>query len=145
LNKSIGKNTGSLISSTRGWFVINTIEQFGRNAGTIWETLNQHGPLSNEDLLRKTNLRAYEIDIGIGWLARENKISFDGSFYQLSDTNLEDPIGSNAGKIWQELFELDDINLRSLQKKMKISDEDFFQAIGWLAREDKIQFDTSTC
>lgn len=124
--------------------MINTIEQFGRNAGNIWETLQQYGPLSGKDLLKKTHLRAYEIDIGIGWLARENKVYFDGMNYQLSDTNLIEPIGLNAGKIWHELYEVDDINLRSLQKKLDLAEQEFFQAIGWLAREDKIQFDTTT-
>jgi hypothetical protein len=144
LNKSIDKNTCSFIHSNRGWFVINTIEQFGRNAGTIWDTLNQFGPLSGKDLIKKTHLRAYELDIGIGWLARENKVSYDGMNYQLSDTNLEGPIGLNAGKIWNELYELDDINLKSLQKKIELPEPEFFQAIGWLAREDKIQFDTTS-
>jgi hypothetical protein len=124
--------------------VINTIEQFGRNAGSIWETLNQYGPLSTKTLINKTHLRTYELDIGIGWLARENKVSYDGSNYTLSETNLEDTIGSNAGKIWYELYEVEDINIKSLQQKLKFAEQDFFQAIGWLAREDKIQFDTST-
>jgi hypothetical protein len=144
LNKTVGKNSGSSIQCNRGWSVINTIEQFGRNAGTIWETLSQHGPLSEKDLIKKTHLRGYELDIGIGWLARENKIYYDGSNYVLSDTNLEGSVGSNAGKIWQELYELEDINLKTLQQKLKFSEQEFFQAIGWLAREDKIQFDTTT-
>ena len=47
-------------------------------------------------------------------------------------------IGLNAGKIWNLLDEQGEHSVKDLKKKLKLSDHEFFMAIGWLAREDKI-------
>jgi hypothetical protein len=47
-------------------------------------------------------------------------------------------IGSNAGKIWTMLNENGEHSVKDLKKKLKLSDHDFYMAIGWLAREGKI-------
>jgi len=47
-------------------------------------------------------------------------------------------IGLNAGKIWKLLDEQGEHSVKELKKKLKLSDHEFFMAIGWLAREGKI-------
>jgi len=47
-------------------------------------------------------------------------------------------IGSNAGKIWNLLNEQGEHSVKELKKKLKLTDREFFMAIGWLAREDKV-------
>lgn len=53
---------------------------------------------------------------------------------------LKQIIGENAGIIWQILYDGTDFPLVKLQKLSGISDRDFYMAIGWLARENKIHF-----
>jgi hypothetical protein len=47
-------------------------------------------------------------------------------------------IGLNAGKSWKQLNEQGEHSLKELRKKLKLSDHEFYMAIGWLAREGKI-------
>ena len=47
-------------------------------------------------------------------------------------------IGSNAGKIWNLLDEQGNQSLKELKKKLKMTDQQFYLAVGWLAREGKI-------
>jgi len=51
-------------------------------------------------------------------------------------------IGSNAGKIWNRLEkgELTNTKLSKIKKDCQLAEVDFFLALGWLAREDKIKF-----
>ena len=50
-------------------------------------------------------------------------------------------MGSNAGKIWQKLEgDLTDTNIEKIRKECELSASEFFLALGWLAREDKIHF-----
>ena len=44
-------------------------------------------------------------------------------------------IGLNAGKVWQLL------SYGNLKKKSGLKDKDLGAALGWLAREDKIEFE----
>jgi len=118
--------------------MINTIEQFGRNAGKVWEILNEKGSLSELELTENTSLRPYELHIAVGWLAKENKIRKDGEFYQLDKTNLDIKIGENAGKIWSILNLEGEIDILNISKLTKIEEKDTYLAIGWLAREKKI-------
>lgn len=46
----------------------------GENAGIIWRTLHNKR-MSWEELLKNTGLNPIELASGIGWLAREEKIS----------------------------------------------------------------------
>ena len=52
----------------------NTI--IGLNAGKVWRILNEKGELSMFELCRELGLTFEEVAVAIGWLARENKISF---------------------------------------------------------------------
>lgn len=47
----------------------------GENAGVVWRTL-QERQLSWEELIKASGLAPLELAFAIGWLARENKISF---------------------------------------------------------------------
>lgn len=47
-------------------------------------------------------------------------------------------IGLNAGKIWCMLDEKGEHPVKEMAKKLKLSTNDFYMAIGWLAREGKI-------
>jgi len=64
--------------------MINTIEQFGRNAGKVWNVLNNNNNLLTDfKLMDLTSLREYELYIAIGWLAKENKIRKEGEYFRL--------------------------------------------------------------
>ena len=52
-------------------------------------------------------------------------------------------IGQNAGKIWRLLDQNRKWEYNELKAETGLSDRDLNAAIGWLAREDKIQFETS--
>lgn len=123
------------------WFskMINTLEQFGRNAGKVWEMLNANGSLAEAELIEATSLRPYEFHIAVGWLAKENKIRKDGEFYQLDETNLNSKIGEDAGKIWNVLHAEGETDILHISKLTQIEEMDTYLAIGWLARENKIQ------
>ena len=46
--------------------------------------------------------------------------------------------GENAGKIWVVLKENGPIRKKEILDKIQLKDSDFYNGIGWLAREDKI-------
>ena len=50
--------------------------RIGLNAGKVWRILNEKGELSMFELCRELGLTIEEVAVAIGWLARENKISF---------------------------------------------------------------------
>ncbi len=47
-------------------------------------------------------------------------------------------IGTNAGKIWTLLDEAGTQNVKDLKKSSKLTDKDLYAALGWLAREGKV-------
>ena len=49
------------------------IEEFGQNAGKVWQALNEKGPLSEIKLINNTFLNEHQLNAAVGWLARENK------------------------------------------------------------------------
>lgn len=50
-------------------------------------------------------------------------------------------IGTNAGIVWQLLSDNAKWSYGSLKKKSGLKDKDLGAALGWLAREDKIEFE----
>ncbi|MBU0496847.1 MAG: winged helix-turn-helix domain-containing protein [Candidatus Thermoplasmatota archaeon] len=52
--------------------------------------------------------------------------------------------GYNAGKVWKILEKEGPIGPIKLKRKTQLRDDEFFGAIGWLARENKIFFDNKT-
>ena len=55
---------------------------------------------------------------------------------------MKDKIGEIAGKIWTILGEKQNVDLLKLPKILKERGEIVYQALGWLAREDKIEYHT---
>lgn len=53
---------------------------------------------------------------------------------------MRDKIGEEAGKIWQILGAKDEIDMTTLPKILKGKGEIVYQALGWLAHEDKITY-----
>lgn len=56
----------------------------------------------------------------------------------------KDTIGKNAGIIWNLLNNGERWEYEDLKAASGLSDKDLNTAIGWLAREDKIFFETDT-
>jgi hypothetical protein len=114
------------------------VSLFGDPAGTIWQILHDRGPLSELELLTLTHLTEPQLYTAIGWLARENKIRKENNTYMLGETNLGPFIGKDAGKIWQTLEIWGEIDVLSLSRLSRIIEHDVFTAVGWLAREGKV-------
>ena len=121
----------------------NVIDEFGQNAGKVWQALNVKGPLSETKLINTTFLNEHQIHAAVGWLARENKICQNRTVYKIGGTNLEGKIGFDAGKIWTLLAKQQtDVGISSLARLTRINVNDVFAAVGWLARENKIKAKT---
>ncbi|MBS3777681.1 MAG: winged helix-turn-helix domain-containing protein [Candidatus Thermoplasmatota archaeon] len=83
----------------------------------------------------------YETEIAIGWLARENKISYDDGKYFLAPTNLTTSIGSNAGDLWHLLNNHGKASVQHIIKESTLPTQELYKAVGWLAREEKINIE----
>lgn len=55
---------------------------------------------------------------------------------------MKDRIGEIAGKIWTVLGEKQNVDISKLPKILKEKGEIVYQALGWLAREEKIKYHT---
>ncbi|MDD2246489.1 MAG: winged helix-turn-helix domain-containing protein [Proteiniphilum sp.] len=51
-------------------------------------------------------------------------------------------IGANAGKVWSVLDVNGRQNVKEIKKASKLTDKDLYAALGWLAREGKVVFET---
>lgn len=49
-----------------------------------------------------------------------------------------DTIGMNAGLVWNALNDAEAMGLKQLKKVTKLKEKELYAAIGWLARENKI-------
>ena len=110
----------------------------GNQVGTIWQILHDHGPLPEAELLSLTKLTEQQLHFAIGWLARENKIRKENDAYILGETNLVPFIGKDAGKIWRVLDVWGEIDVLSLLRLSRLIEQEVYSAIGWLAREGKV-------
>jgi hypothetical protein len=114
------------------------VSLFGDQAGTIWQILHDRGPLAEQELLTLTHFTEPQLYTAIGWLARENKIRKEHDTYVLGETNLVPIIGKDAGKIWRTLEIWGEVDVQSLARLSRIVEHDVFTAVGWLAREGKV-------
>jgi hypothetical protein len=48
-------------------------------------------------------------------------------------------IGETAGRVWRTLDEEGELRLAALKKQIDVSDALLYMAVGWLAREDKLE------
>lgn len=49
-----------------------------------------------------------------------------------------DTIGMSAGLVWNALDQAEAMGTKQLKKVTKLKDKELYAALGWLAREDKI-------
>ena len=47
-------------------------------------------------------------------------------------------IGTNAGTVWVALNSADALGIKQLKKITKLKEKELYAALGWLAREDKV-------
>jgi hypothetical protein len=114
------------------------VDEFGWNAGKVWNTLNKKGPLKQETLLHTTKMTEDQLWAAIGWLAREDKIRQENNLYKLGKTNLTPKIGTDAGKVWDTIAKQGEIDISTIAKTVHIPEVDAYAALGWLARENKV-------
>jgi len=55
---------------------------------------------------------------------------------------MKQKIGETAGRVWDVLKDKKEMSLSQIPKAVKEKDVLVYQALGWLAREDKIQYNT---
>lgn len=56
------------------------IGEIGEAAGDLWRTLEENrGPLTVSQLKSRTELPDWQVYAAVGWLAREGKVSLDGT------------------------------------------------------------------
>jgi len=53
------------------------VQQIGETAGDIWKALSLKGPLSLAKLAKEVNAPRDLVMQGVGWLAREDKVTID--------------------------------------------------------------------
>lgn len=51
-------------------------------------------------------------------------------------------IGTSAGAVWRALTTADALGMKQIKKITKLKKEEIFAALGWLAREGKVNIDT---
>ena len=115
----------------------DVIGEFGLNAGNVWKAINSCGSLTEAELIEETGLGMEEFHIAVGWLARENKICKDGELFKLGETNLAAEIGENAGQL-SKAIGTEEVDMVNISRLTQMEEKDTFSAVGWLAREGKI-------
>lgn len=118
---------------------MDIIASVQESAGKIWRALESKGPLQENKLIWGTKLENNIFYGAIGWLARENKINKENDIYKLGETNLTLKIGKDAGKVWRVLDTWGEVDVSSISRLARIDEKDVFYAIGWLAKEEKIE------
>ena len=59
----------------------------------------------------------------------------------LGDAMLINQVGEAAGNIWHTLDEEGPLSITALKKQIEAPDAVFYMALGWLAREDKLNIE----
>ena len=55
---------------------------------------------------------------------------------------MKEKIGVNAGLVWNALSESKGkANIKDVKKTTKLTEKDLYAALGWLAREDKVNLE----
>lgn len=54
--------------------------------------------------------------------------------------NMNETIGTTAGQVWEYLSNNDEVTMTALKKDLSLKGDEATLALGWLAREDKINF-----
>jgi hypothetical protein len=56
---------------------MSSLDQIGEAAGSVWRYLDENGPQSMTKLIKQVDVPRDLLMQGIGWLAREDKISIE--------------------------------------------------------------------
>ena len=105
----------------------------GEIAGKVWRHLNESGEQPPSVVAKALNIKVSDLDRALGWLAREDKLSF-------SADNVVRAMGENAGLLWRLLKERGASTPATVAKLLGLKNSELDQAIGWLAREGKLSF-----
>lgn len=55
---------------------------------------------------------------------------------------MKEKFGVNAGNVWNALSETKGkANLKDIKKATKLTEKELYAALGWLAREDKVEIE----
>jgi len=54
------------------------IFEIGESSGRIWEYLHEHGTATVSEISRSLKMNNGMLHMAIGWLAREDKVVFEG-------------------------------------------------------------------
>ena len=57
---------------------VNQSDGIGTAAGLVWTYLDLHGPIAPSKLVREIDAPRDLVMQGVGWLAREGKVTFQG-------------------------------------------------------------------
>jgi hypothetical protein len=117
---------------------MNLLENIEKSVYLLWMKLNSEGSINENKILNSIKIEDFLLYEAVGWLARENKIRFNNNYYSLGETNLKSKIGLDAGKVWQVLDTWGVVEIKSITKLARINEKDVFFAVGWLAKEGKI-------
>lgn len=117
---------------------MNIIESIEQSVSKVRKALDSKSSLSENKLIWGTKLDNNMLYGAVGWLARENKIYKENDTYRLGETNLTPKIGKDAGKVWRVLDTWGKVDIQSISRLARIDEKNVFSAIGWLAREGKI-------
>jgi Winged helix-turn-helix domain (DUF2582) len=93
-------------------------------------TANPSQPEIFDRLLRKAAAHC--------WLERFKSQSSKGAY-----TVSYDQIGETAGAVWETLAKEGPLTFAALMEEVNAPQSLFFMAIGWLSREDKVQFESA--
>lgn len=69
------------------------------------------------------------------------KISILVDINYMEDYEMKNDIGHTAGEIWILLQERDELSVSQVPKLIDQKSPIVYQALGWLAREDKIKYE----
>jgi hypothetical protein len=58
--------------------------------------------------------------------------------YKLGQTNLTPKVGTDAGKVWNTVAKQGEVDISTIAKIAQITEVDAYCALGWLARENKV-------
>ncbi len=57
--------------------VIKMLKLIGDAAGIVWQHLDANGPASATKIIAETDLNKVDVQRGIGWLLREDKLNIE--------------------------------------------------------------------
>lgn len=97
--------------------------------------------LSSKQLIEKGNTLFRYYFVSRRFVTKTNFISSLSYYIIFGITMNKNQIGTNAGIVWKLLSDNAHWEYDKLKQASGLSDRDLNAAIGWLAREDKIDFD----